>query len=61
MGMCRILMMIKVTIVIVMITAVRCAELGSNCEWVGGDQGGHLDCSLQGSSVQNIDRQKVCY
>lgn len=52
-------MMIKVTFVIVMITAARCAELGSNCEWVGGDQGGHLDCSLQGSSVQNIDRQKV--
>ena len=54
------MMMRKVTLVIVMMsTVMQSAESGSYCHWKDGDQ--DLVCSLEGSSVEIIDRQKVCY
>jgi len=51
-------MMRKVTLVIVMMsTVMQSAESGSYCHWKDGDQ--DLVCSLEGSSVEIIDRQKV--
>ena len=46
-------------VMFLMTLAVTKAVHGSNCDWFDGDQGGHLFCRLDGSSVQILDRHKV--